>query len=294
MGAGAVDHIHTPERDGRPAPRELRDRRELANQHVGEAGPGVEVVDEVIVGVPCRVVGVPAPTATVIYLHGGGFRLGSAAGWTTLAGRIARTAGARIVLVDYRLAPEHPYPAALIDATSVYDEIVATVSHPVVVAGDSAGGGLAAGVASAAVRGEGPVPGALILMSAWLDLRGESTTYVMCADTDQYFTPTQARIARDLYLQQHPADDDLASPLLGVTTGHPRTLMFASTDEILLGDSLDMARRLAEVGTSVSLEVAAGLPHAWPSVAPDHEATQTVVSRIGELIRDISRDAVPG
>ena len=284
MRRRAIDGVRDSERPGYHASAELASRRAAANI-AGEPGLGVTAIDQVIAGVPCRVVSVSEPTCRVLYFHGGGYRMGTAAAWTTVAGRLARAADAAIVLVDYRLAPENPYPAALLDAATVYDAIGADSPPPLFVGGDSAGGGLAVGLVNAAMSAGARLPVGVILLSPWLDLRCGSATYSSRASTDEYFPPTQARAASDLYLQGHRANDPSVSPLLGVSAGFPQTLVFASSDEILLGDALGLTRSLADVGTSVSLEVVARMPHAWLSVAPDHPSSSLLVERVGGFVR---------
>lgn len=285
MTTSTTEWVTIPERPGRPPTPELSARRNALPAPVYDVVPDVTIDDSPISGVPCRTINLPDARSTIVYLHGGGFRLGRAPSWTAFACRVSRASQARVVLVDYRLAPENPFPAALLDAAAVFDALVAEARHPVFVAGDSAGGNLAAAVTVAASRREAPPAAGLILLSAWTDLRGESATYATRADNDQYFTPAQAACAAEMYLQGHPATDPLASPVLGIASGFPTTLAFASTDEILLGDALDFSRALAEVGTSCSLNIVAGMPHAWTSTAPEHHATATTVDEIGRFVQ---------
>ena len=116
------------------------------------------------------------PTSTFLYLHGGGYRLGEAAGWIPFAARLATATSARVVLVDYKLAPEHPFPAAIHDVVAAYDDVRAQ-GLPVVVGGDSAGGGLAAALAVACVESGVEVPAGLVLLSPWLDLTVRAATF---------------------------------------------------------------------------------------------------------------------
>ena len=116
-----------PVRDGRPAPDDLVQMRvTVAGFNAATpVEPGVSVDEHEFAGVACTVVATPAPARTLLYFHGGGYRLGAATGWTAFASRVATAADARVVLADYRLAPEHPFPAALHDATAVYGELLA-------------------------------------------------------------------------------------------------------------------------------------------------------------------------
>lgn len=252
----------------RPAPADLVARRAALAARTPSNVPDVTVLG----GVECRVVRAEDPIATIVYLHGGGYRMGTAAAYTPLAGVLAEYARAEVIVVDYRLAPEHPYPAALHDATAVCEAL----NTPVILAGDSAGGGLATALLAAGVEARG-----LVLLSPWLDLRCTSTTFTSRAAQDLLFPLASAREAADQYLQGHPADDPLVSPVLANLTDAPPTLIFASAAETLLGDALALTERL----TDVTLHVVPGMTHAWPVVHPDLPETQSVVTEIGAFVR---------
>jgi len=147
-----------PLRQGRPASADLEQRRtRAASAPPGEAPAG----EQTIGGVRCLLVGQESAAATILYFHGGGYRMGSPRAWLAYARRVATAADARLILPFYRLAPEHPFPAALHDAASVYQAL--TGEGPVVVAGDSAGGGLAAALCIAAHEA-GRTPAGVILV----------------------------------------------------------------------------------------------------------------------------------
>ncbi|GAA3383025.1 alpha/beta hydrolase fold domain-containing protein [Cryptosporangium minutisporangium] len=274
-----------PERPGRPAPAELTARRAALADWAPDAGPDVTVIDTPIGGVPCRTISAVEPIATVLYLHGGGYRLGTAAAYSGLAGALARAAGAEVVVVDYRLAPEHPFPAALSDAAAVHDALRAA-DRPLVLAGDSAGGGLAAALLALGIR----APAGVALLSPWLDLRCDSPTFASRAETDPLFPLSSAQEAADQYLQGHRPDDPLASPLRADLDRFPPALVFASAAETLLGDALTLTQRLADAARAVTLRVVPGMAHAWPVVHPDLPESSAVVAEVGAFVRRLASE----
>jgi acetyl esterase/lipase len=177
----------------------------------------------------------------------------------------------RVVLVDYRLAPEFPFPAALRDAVAVYDAVRAD-GGTVHVGGDSAGGGLAAAVAVACLQHGVAVPAGLVLISPWLDLTQTAGTFASRAETDVMFSKTSGDEAAGLYLQGLDPRDPLASPQFADVTGFPPTQLFAGGQETLLDDSLEFAARLARAGGAVELVVAPDQQHVYPYLAPDTAA----------------------
>lgn len=255
-----------PVRPGHRADDALVARREAMESVVVAmpAGAPVDVVTSPLGGVMCvSVIPRGGDRGVMLYLHGGGFRVGSAAGWTGFAARLAIAAGIRVVLVDYRLAPEHPFPAAIHDAVAVYDELRRHY-EPVFVGGDSAGGGLALSL-SLACRGRGGVmPDALILLSPWVDLTASAGTYVSNAACDTLFSFASASEAAALYMQGHDVRDPLASGLFADHRGMAPTLVLAGGAEVLLDDALGLAAALSRADVPVQLRVDAGMQHVYP------------------------------
>jgi len=195
-----------------------------------------------------------APTPlTVLYLHGGGYLSGSPATHRAITGHLAARCGARVFAADYRLAPEHPFPAALDDAVAAYRGLLAAGVAPgdLVIAGDSAGGGLAAATALRLGELALPLPRALVLFSPWTDL-----TLEQLSPAPGEVMLNQAWLqdgARD-YVAHGDARDPLVSPVFAALQGLPPTLIQVGTDELLLNDSRRLFRRFQEGGVVARLE----------------------------------------
>lgn len=176
------------------------------------------------------------------------------------AGTLARRCGVTVICPAYRLAPEHPFPAAIADARKVHQAIMAAGEKHLILSGDSAGGGVAA--ASAALAHADAVPPiGLILLSAWLDLTVSSPSYVHNAATDPLFSQEAARAAAELYLQGHDARHPLASPIFADPALFPPTLVNAGTGEVLADDSRLFHDRLAKAGIPAELSMVADMEH---------------------------------
>jgi len=276
-----------PERTGLPAPESLTARRDGAAAVMADkpTAPGTTAQDETIGGVGCVVCRPAAPTSTVLYLHGGGYRLGAARSWTSFATGLAAAADTQVVIADYRLAPEHPFPAALHDAAAMFEALQADHVGPLFVAGDSAGGGLAIALTVAAGQSRQPLPDGVIVLSPWADLTLRSETFATRAETDQFFPRDSAVEAAESYLQGANPRDPLASPLLADLTGFPKTLIFAGGAETLLGDGLSLCTALVAAGSSVEAHFPAGMQHVWPTLFPDLPESIDAMAAITRFIR---------
>ena len=280
-GAAGIRGTLPAERSGQLPSADLLEKRArfTAAPHDGT----VALTDLVLGGVACRTL-IGGDDVTVLYLHGGGYRMGSAGAYTPYGAQLARSGRATVVLVDYRLAPEAPFPAAIRDAVTVYEALRAErPDRPIVVAGDSAGGGLAASVVVAAGAAGARRPDGLALLSPWLDLRCDSPSYR--TSTDPLFDHDTALTARESYLQGHDPDDPLVSPLRADLGGFPPTLIQVGTTESLLGDALGFSSGLAVAGVSCQLEIVAGRGHTWPLTEPMHPESVAATESVGRFVR---------
>jgi monoterpene epsilon-lactone hydrolase len=278
-----------PRRSGIAASPELQALRTWADESMRAAPhtPDIAVETRNIGGIACTICTPPDVTGTLLHVHGGGFRLGSAAAWTAFGTRLATAAGVEVVLPDYGLSPEHPYPNALHDLAQVYAVLADRHGHAsLLMGGDSAGGALAASIALAAAHAEAP-PAGLILLSPWLDLRVCSPTFDSRAATDSLFPRAAAESAADLYLQGANPAEGTASPRFNELAKAPPTLLAVSSTETLLQDSLDMASALALAGRPVNLHVFAGEIHDWPVLALDTPAAAQAIALVGSFARSV-------
>jgi monoterpene epsilon-lactone hydrolase len=240
-------------------------------------------------GVPAVDVSVPGAHAddVILYFHGGAYTMGSAQGAAGLAAGLAREAEAPTVSVDYRLAPEYPYPAALDDALAAYRGLLDEGFAPgrIALAGESAGAGLAA-AALVAIRDSGlPAAAAAVLMSPWTDLTlsGGSVTGKAAADP----ALTAAGLRRRAVDYVGGTDPRIAtiSPVFANLAGLPPLLIQAGTHEILLDDAIRFAAAAAAADVSVTLDVTAGVPHVFQGFAAILDEGAQALARGGAFIR---------
>ncbi|WP_418955211.1 alpha/beta hydrolase [Streptomyces tritici] len=201
----------------------------------------------------------------LLYLHGGGYVIGSPDTHAALAGELARRAGLRAVSVDYRLAPEHPFPAAVDDGLAAYRELLERGTGPedLVLAGDSAGGGLTLATLLAAREAGLPQPAAAVLFSPWTDLTLAGESMRSKAEADPIFTEADIRAYADLYIGAGDRANCLASPVLADLTGLPPLLVQVGANEVLLDDAVRLAGRAGAADVEVTLEVGPSLPHVF-------------------------------
>ena len=206
------------------------------------------------------------PSRRLLYFHGGGFFFGSLKTHRHFVSRLAVAAGVTAVSIDYRLAPEHPFPAALEDALAAYRWLLGQGFPPrgIVLAGDSAGGNLAAATVLK-IREEGlPMPAGLFLISPWLDLTQSGDSYVARASHDPILTQEAMHEAARLYLGKADGWQPRASPANGDLSGFPPLMIQVGADEVLLSESLAFAQKAALNGVGVRLHVWPKMIHDWP------------------------------
>lgn len=245
-------------------------------------------------GVPAEWTGAADADAgrVILFTHGGGYNIGSVRTHRGLAGRLARAAGARVLSVDYRLAPEHRCPAPVHDTVAAYRWLLQQGTRPdqIALAGDSAGGGLAL-AALVALRDAGePLPAAAACMSPMTDLAKQGESMRTRAHLDPMVTPevSGANAARYLGPDGDPRDP-LGSPLYADLRGLPPLLIQVGTWEILHDDSTRFADRARAAGVDVTLEVWEEMIHIWPFYAQFFPEGQQAIDRIGEYIGQRTR-----
>ncbi|MFC3173709.1 alpha/beta hydrolase fold domain-containing protein [Novosphingobium bradum] len=260
--AAATPHL-PPERPGQPAPADLAQRRQglagAAAAGLWRTDPPAEAID--LGGVRALRFRPAGPSAaTVLHFHGGGYRIGQPEQVAPFAAALARRCGVTVVCPAYRLAPEHPFPAAIVDARAAQQALVAAGERRLILSGDSAGGGIAAALAQLAARDPAP-PLGLVLLSAWLDLTVTSPAYRANAASDPLFSEQSAREAAALYLQGAPATDPLASPLFAAATLFPPTLVSAGQGEVLADDACTFHAQLVTARVPARLRLVPGMEH---------------------------------
>ena len=229
------------------------------------------------------------PAGTLLYLHGGGYFACSPQTHRPITGGFARR-GLAVFAPDYRLAPEHPFPAAVDDAVAAYRGLLANGVAPetLVVGGDSAGGGLALALMLTLRDAGEPMPRAAVLFSPWTDLAGTGETLRSNTKRDAMFPGEGMERAAEPYLAGADSRTPLASPLYADLAGLPPLLVHAGSYEVLLDDSRRLAERARAAGTSVTLQTWPVVPHVW-QLFPMPEAGQSMDAAAAFL-----RDALTG
>lgn len=222
----------------------------------------------------------------ILFLHGGGYVTGSPALYRHILWRFAAAARARVAAIDYRLAPEHPFPAALDDAVAGWQGLLAEGGDPrrCAVMGDSAGGGLALALLLRLRDMSAPLPGAAVAISPWTDLAMTGTSLGRNATSDPMENPDDVPFLARCYLGEADPKTPYASPLYGDPRGLPSTLIQVGGDEILLDDSVRMAQRMQAAGCKVELEIWPRMPHVWHAFAPIMPEARRAIARIGAFV----------
>lgn len=224
--------------------------------------------------------------AVVLYLHGGAYVLGSPKTHRSISTHLAKAARASVYVIDYRLAPEHPHPAALEDALAAYRWLLdqGIAASRITVAGDSAGGGLALATA-VAIRDAGlPAPGALVLLSPWVDLTQSGESHQHNAKIDPMLHHTWANASLVDYCGALPHDHPGCSPLFANLEHLPRTLIQVGSDEILLSDAERLEQKARAAGVDVHLHRYDGLWHVFQLHAGMMKTSNEAVAEIAEFI----------
>jgi monoterpene epsilon-lactone hydrolase len=225
----------------------------------------------------------------IVHLHGGWFNLGSAKAYRHLVGHIAARAGTRAFVPDYRLAPEHPFPAATDDVLACYRGLAGSGVRRIAITGDSAGGNLALVLASR-VTGEAVSTHATLVgvavLSPVTDLTLSSATYETRADADPLFTRPQVAELVHSYLGSADAKHPLASPLHGRLAGLPPVRIHVGDDEVLLDDSIRYAARAVAASVDARLDVWMGMPHGFPASIGRLKAAAQALDAVGAFLTE--------
>lgn len=222
----------------------------------------------------------------ILYLHGGGYVVGSSKSHSKLAAQIGHVAQAQVWLPEYRLAPEHASPAAIEDVIAVYKALLAQGQDPkkLVIAGDSAGGGLSLSTAIA-IRDSGlPLPAALVLLSPWVDLNLSGKTMKTHAAQDAMLSEGWLSWCAKNYCGQKPTTDPICSPLYADLTGLPPVLIHVGTEEVLLDDAKRLAEQTGKYGIPMSFKVYDQVGHVFQFHAGILKESDDSIEHIGQFI----------
>jgi epsilon-lactone hydrolase len=228
--------------------------------------------------------------AAIIHLHGGWFNFGSARAYQNLVGHIASSAGADAFIPDYRLAPEHPFPAAVTDVEACYRGLVGKGINKIAVTGDSAGGNLALvllSIASAQAYKGGKAPVGAVAISPVTDLALTGESYETRAEADPYFTKSQVVGLVASYLGKTDPKNPLASPLYGDLSGLPSIRVHVGDDEVLFDDSRRYVERAVAADVDAELDVWMGMPHGFVTGVGQFDAARQAIKAIGAFLKGV-------
>ncbi|TNC84649.1 MAG: alpha/beta hydrolase [Thalassolituus sp.] len=227
----------------------------------------------------------PTPCyGAILYLHSGAYCTGSPDSHREMVARIARTTEREAFILNYRLAPEHPYPAALDDAMAAYTDLLSR-HQDIVLVGDSAGGGLAMALAERISQTDYAQPNAMVLLSPWCDLTCSGPTMESNRRIDPMLHPDWLTSSAAMYAAESAKDEPGISPLFGDMSGYPRTLIQVGSDEILLSDATRAEAAMKEAGVDVTLQVSEGMWHVFQFHAAILKSSKKAVYKIGNFLR---------
>lgn len=265
------------------------EQRRAGMERISERTPADVICEQVSAGgVPAEWISAPGanPDRVILYFHGGGYVLGSIRTHRAMISRIARPSNARALAIDYRLAPEHPFPAAVDDALAAYRWLLAQGYKPgrIVVAGDSAGGGLAIAALLAIRDAQLPMPAGAVPISPWTDLEGKGDSIRTRAARDVMVTQDNLAQSAKQYYGANDPKNPLVSPVHADFRGLPPMLIHVGDAEILLDDATRVAERARAAGVNVELEVWPDMPHVWHVFAKILPEGQQAIDKIGKFV----------
>ncbi len=224
---------------------------------------------------------------TILYLHGGGYVMGSHNTHRSLIGRIARASGCRALAINYRKAPEYPYPAAIEDAIKAYKQMVADGFENIFIMGDSAGGGLSLALIQLIKKEKLPKAAGLVLLSPWTDLTLSGDSIKGKKDVDPMIAPHLLKIFSERYYGEADPNDPLISPLFAEVKGFPPTLIQVGGNETLLDDSTRLAQKMNKAGVKVQLDIYENMMHVWQFFGGIIPEANAAIDGIGKFVRSI-------
>jgi epsilon-lactone hydrolase len=273
-----------------PADSDVNEQRRLLKELIS-AQPlpaEVTVTAAALGGVPTAEVTVDGvePRHVVLYFHGGVYVLGDAFQAAGLAAQVGRRTSAKVISVDYRLAPEHPYPAAVDDALAAYEALLEGGTDPadIAFAGESAGCGLAVATLVNAREHGLPLPAAAYLMSPYVDLTLAGATIETKRDADPLLSPESLRARVPDYTAGQDPALGLISPIFADLSGLPPLVIQAGTHEVLLDDAIRLARQAATADVQVTLDITAGVPHVFQAYYAILDEAAAALDRAGQLL----------
>jgi len=284
-----LKRVSKPRWDGEtpPTPTELRESLESATRHTPRPPRFVRIQPADAGGVPAEWVSVPTSRSdrVLLYLHGGSYISGSPRTHRNLTWRMAETAEARVLVLDYRLAPEHPYPAGVEDVLKAYRWLLQQGAPRVAWCGDSAGGGLLFSALRAARTAGLPMPCAAVALSPWTDLAGAGPSWTQNAERDPWLTTASLMRASAQYCGALAPNDPGPSSAYADFDAPPPTLIHVGDTEILRDDAHAVAARLRAAGGDVQLKVWKDVPHVWHMFAPFLPESREAIAEAGEFLR---------
>lgn len=265
----------------------LEDMREEF-QREGKKAPiaeGVSVSEKELGGVACLCMEPATATKShIIYLHGGGYAGGSPTSHQGLTSSFVACSGMTLWSLDYRLAPENPFPAAIDDAIAAYGALqeMGVAPDNIIIAGDSAGGGLSVATMLKAKQVGMPMPAGLVLMSPWTNLTLQGWSMENNVDKDFLAAPEMLDIMAGWYVGDTARDNPLVSPCLADLAGLPKMIIHAGADEVLMSDSVLLAERAAGAGVEVTLKIWPEMPHVFQMFGRFLEAAELSIAEIAD------------
>lgn len=273
-----------------PGVARIRAHMEKFAYLVPRAPKGTVAVKTALGGAPVIRVTTPRSRADrhILYLHGGGYVCGRPVHYRDFIWRIADAADATVHMVDYRLGPEHPFPAAVDDAVAAYRSLLTAAVEParLAVMGDSAGGGLTFATLLKLRDERDAMPAAAVALSPWTDLTLTSESCVRFAKTDPMLSPDPAKVFVRWYLGDADPKHPYASPLFGDPAGLPPSLIQVGSDEILLDDAVHLGERMRSAGVAAEVDIWPRMPHVWQMFARVLPEAQQAIRRIGAFLND--------